>query len=91
MRATTNRSVVELMVIVFTLVVAFVIVALGGLVVFVKVAHPESDTETIVTTLLTLSSAILGALLGLIAGKSGRAAGDEMHRRPDGTTDDLEP
>ena len=70
-----NRSVIEIMVLVFTFVVAFAIVGLGILIVVVEANHPEADTGVIANTLSTLVSGILGALLGLIAGKSQSAGG----------------
>lgn len=83
-----NRSVVEIMVLTFTFVVGFVIVGLGVLVLFVEARNPEADTDRIVTTLMSLSSAILGALLGLIAGKAS-GKDENLHEREDGTQDDL--
>jgi hypothetical protein len=70
-----NRSVIEIMVLVFTFVVAFAIIGLGVLIVVVEGRNPEADTGVIANTLSTLVSGILGALLGLIAGKSGQAGG----------------
>jgi len=70
-----NRSVVEIMVLVFTFVVAFAICGLGVLIVVVEANNPEADTGVIANTLSTLVSGILGALLGLIAGKSQSTGG----------------
>jgi len=64
-----NRSVIEVMIMVFTFVVGFMIVGLSVLILIVEV------------------SGILGALLGLIAGKSTGGAG--LNTRPDGTDDDI--
>lgn len=50
--------------------VAFAICGLGILIVIVEANNPEADTGVIANTLSTLVSGILGALLGLIAGKS---------------------
>lgn len=66
-----GRSVIEIMVLVFTLVVAFAICGLGVLVLLVESRHPEADTGVISNTLSTLVSGILGALLGVLAGRSG--------------------
>jgi hypothetical protein len=41
----------------------------------VESKNPEADTGVIANTLSTLVSGILGALLGLIAGKSQQAGG----------------
>lgn len=65
-----GRSVIEVMVLVFTFVIAFFIVGLGILLVVVEFKRPEADTGVLANTLGTLVSGILGALLGLIAGKS---------------------
>jgi hypothetical protein len=70
-----GRSVIEIMVLVFTFVVAFAICGLGVLIVVVEANNPEADTGVIANTLSTLVSGILGALLGLIAGKSQSAGG----------------
>ena len=76
---------------VFTFIVAFMIVGLGIMIIVVEVRSPEADTGLIANTLMSLVSGILGALLGLIAGKSSNAGstGSDLSRRPDGTSDDL--
>jgi hypothetical protein len=81
-----NRSVIEIMVIAFTFIVAFSIVGLGVMVIWVELKNPESDTALIANTLMSLVSGILGALLGLIAGK---ATVQELHGRPGGGQDEL--
>jgi hypothetical protein len=82
-----NRSVIEIMVITFTFIIAFFIVGLGVLIVIVETRNPEADTGIIANTLASLVSGILGALLGLIAGKS--TADSDLHKRPGGTPDNL--
>jgi hypothetical protein len=82
-----NRSVIEVMIMVFTFVVGFMIVGLSVLILIVEVRNPEADTGIIANTLMSLVSGILGALLGLIAGKSTGGAG--LNTRPDGTDDDI--
>jgi cytochrome c biogenesis protein CcdA len=65
-----SRSVVEVMTLTFTFLIAFVIV-LGALIVAVaEILNPETDTTQIVDGLLSVITGILGALLGLLAGKS---------------------
>jgi hypothetical protein len=81
-----NRSVLEIMIITFTLIVGFMIIGLGVMIIVVELVNPEADTGLIANTLMSLVSGILGALLGLIAGKS-----EELHGRPDGTKDDVKP
>lgn len=83
-----NRSVVEILVITFTMVVAFAIVGLGCMIIVVEINHPEADTGLIANTLMTLVGGILGALLGLIAGKSDATNG--LHRKPDGAKDEFD-
>ena len=53
--------------------------------------HPDADTALLVNTMMSLVSGILGALLGLIAGKSanGNGKGIELDKRPDGSIGDL--
>jgi len=81
-----NRSVIEVMIMVFTFVVGFMIVGLSVLILIVEVRNPAADTGIIANTLMSLVSGILGALLGLIAGKS---SGGSLGTRPDGTDDDI--
>ena len=71
---------------VFTFVVGFMICGLSVLILIVEVRNPAADTGIIANTLMSLVSGILGALLGLIAGKS---AGGGMNQRPDGSQDDI--
>ena len=82
-----NRSVIEIMIMVFTFVVGFMIVGLSVLILIVEVKNPAADTGIIANTLMSLVSGILGALLGLIAGKS--SSGASLNTRPDGTEDDI--
>jgi uncharacterized membrane protein HdeD (DUF308 family) len=88
-----GRSVIEIMVLAFTFIVAFMIIGLGVMIIIVEVNHPEADTGLIANTLMSLVSGILGALLGLIAGKSSAVSGspDDLHKRPDDTEDKLSP
>ena len=91
-----GRSVIEIMVLVFTGIVAFTLVGLAIIIMVVEVRHPEADTALLVNTMMSLVSGILGALLGLIAGKSNSGNGkgpnpfeSDLDRRPDGTHGDL--
>ena len=83
-----NRSVIEVMIMVFTFVVGFMIVGLSVLILIVEVREPAADTGIIANTLMSLVSGILGALLGLIAGKS--SSGASLNTRPDGSDDEIE-
>ena len=73
---------------VFTFVVGFMIVGMSVMILVVETRNPEADTGIIANTMMSLVSGILGALLGLIAGKS--SAGSQLNRRPDGTEDDID-
>jgi hypothetical protein len=86
-----GRSVIEVMVITFTFVVAISIMGLGFLIIWVEFRNPEADTALIANTLMSLISGILGALLGLIAGKSSTVTGgvNDLHERPDHTKDEV--
>jgi cytochrome bd-type quinol oxidase subunit 1 len=79
-----GRSVIEIMVLVFTFVVAFSITGLSAMILFVELRNPEADTALVANTVMSLVSGILGALLGLIAGKSS-ATGQpaDLGKRPD--------
>ena len=79
-----DRSVIELMVLVFTFVVAFSIIGLSLTILIVESINPEADTALIANTVMSLVSGILGALLGLIAGKS-QVTGhpDDLGRKPE--------
>ena len=83
-----GRSVIEIMVLTFTFVVGFAIVGLGVLIVVVESRNPEADTGVIANTLSTLVSGILGALLGVLAGK--QVGGSDLDRRPDGTKSEFD-
>ena len=82
----SNRSVIEIMVLVFTFIVAFTLVGLGVIILVVETRHPDADTALLVNTMMSLVSGILGALLGLIAGKG---SGSDLHQHPDGTEDEF--
>jgi hypothetical protein len=77
------------MVLVFTFVVALSITGLGFMIIWVEARHPEADTALIANTLMSLISGILGALLGLIAGKSTALSSEDLHSRKDETKDDI--
>jgi hypothetical protein len=90
-----NRSVIEVMVLTFTFVVGFSIIALGLMIVWVEIDNPSADTDRLVGTVSSLISSILGALLGLIAGRASAGAPiegrDDLHDRPDGNTNGIGP
>ena len=50
-----GRSVIEIMVLAFTGIVAFMIVGLGIMIIVVEVKNPEADTGLIANTLMSLA------------------------------------
>jgi cytochrome c biogenesis protein CcdA len=82
-----NRSVIEVMVLTFTFIVGFTLVMTGVTIAIIEIKNPTADTDTIVQSLISLISGILGALLGLIAGKT--AAVDDLSKRPSGEKIDV--
>ncbi|HSX22686.1 MAG TPA: hypothetical protein VLE97_07950 [Gaiellaceae bacterium] len=73
-----RRSVVEVMVLTFTAVVAISMLGLSFTIVYVKVRYPDADVDRLSASLSSLLSAIVGALLGLLAGRS-RQLNDALH------------
>lgn len=78
-----NRSAVEIIVITFTFVVAIVIVGLSIGLIVVEIRNPEADTSVLTATLMSLTSAILGTLFGMLISK-----GDRINARPNEKGDD---
>ncbi|MET0787533.1 MAG: hypothetical protein ABWY25_12610 [Paenisporosarcina sp.] len=78
-----GRSVIEVMVLTFTFIVGFSLIATTVVIAIIEIKNPQADTDTIVQSLISLISGILGALLGLIAGKT--AAVDDLAKRPGDT------
>jgi ABC-type nickel/cobalt efflux system permease component RcnA len=64
-----NRSVVDTMILVFTVAVAWTIMATGVAIIVIQIVKPHANTDRATDAIFSLVSAILGALLGLIAGK----------------------
>jgi len=65
-----GRSVTDLIILTFTLVVAISILATGATIAIIEIKDPTTDTTAIVETLTGMITTIIGALLGLIAGKN---------------------
>jgi hypothetical protein len=80
-----ERSVIEVMVLRFTWVVVIIVIGLGAAIVLLEIRDPTNDTTLMVASLMSLVTGILGALLGLLAGKSETR---DLHARPD-NEDDL--
>lgn len=76
------------MVLVFTGVAGFAILATGAMVAVLEIRDPTVDTESVMQSLLSIISAILGALLGLLAGKSDSVRAS-IDVRPDGSQGGL--
>ena len=68
------------MVLAFTGVVCFSLIMTGVTIAIIEIKDPTTDTNTITQSLISLISGILGALLGLIAGKT--VAAQELSIRP---------
>lgn len=81
-----DRSVIEVMVLRFTWVVVVIVMGLGASIVVLEVRDPTNDTTLMVASLMSLVTGILGALLGLLAGKSET---DTLHHRREAGDDDL--
>ena len=64
-----NRSVVDIMILVFTIAVAWSIMMTGVAIIVIQIVKPHANTDRAVDAIFSLVTAILGALLGLIAGK----------------------
>lgn len=79
-----NRSVIELMVLILTLVVGLSMIGFGLTLAIIEIRDPEADTSTAGSVLVNLISTTLGALLGLIAGRSSfsRQLDRDLERRP---------
>ena len=65
-----GRSAIEIMVIVFTMLLCIIVVMVSATVSYVKITSPASDISTAISFLTSVVSAILAALLGLVAGRS---------------------
>lgn len=68
------RTTTDVIVLALTFVVAFAILATGATVAIIEIIHPETDTTSITDGLMTIVTGIVGALLGLIAGKNDSSA-----------------
>lgn len=65
-----NRSVLELMVMAFTGLVVIAILTMGATIAVIEIRDPTVDTSAAGNALLSVITAILGALLGILAGRS---------------------
>jgi uncharacterized protein (DUF983 family) len=76
-----NRSAVELMTLAFTALIAIVVIVGTVVVSIAELMDPTVDTSAAVHGLTSIITGILGALLGLMAGKA-----DVVNERPDHDT-----
>lgn len=83
----SGRSTIEIMVLMLTGTVCLSLLAIGISITVVEAVNPEADTGPAFNALADVLSMILGALLGLLAGRTERGAG--LHKRPDGEQDGL--
>jgi len=67
-----NRSVVDIMVLAFTFTVIFAIIVTGFAILIVEAVDSSAETTITQANLFNLVSTMLGALLGLLAGRSSR-------------------
>ena len=65
-----DRSVIELLVLALTFVVGATLLGAGATIGIIEIRNPEADTSIAANILINTVSTILGALLGLLAGRS---------------------
>jgi hypothetical protein len=80
---------VEIMVLAFTLVVASSIILLGITITIITIVNPKINTESAATALFNLLTGMMGALLGLLAGKAEVVS--QLHTRPPDKPEPEEP
>jgi len=78
-----DRSVVEIIVLMLTFVVGIVIIGLSAGLIFVEIRDPETDTTILATTLMSLISAILGTLFGMLISKGDKINGRHKDKEDD--------
>jgi hypothetical protein len=83
-----NRSVVEIMVLIFAYTVSASVLVVSIMMIILVIYYPEKDIDNITRIMTSIVSAMLGALLGLLAGKS-EAMG--LNTRPTGELDPMAP
>ena len=65
-----NRSSVEIIVIIFTVLVSMVILTFSIGLIVIEITNPGADTSILTSTLMSLTSAILGTIFGMLMNKS---------------------
>jgi len=76
-----GRSVIEIMVLWFSFIVGFVLLAVGGMISVTKLLNPDADIDRAVDALFAAITIVLGALLGMLSVKG--AAQSDLSKRPD--------
>jgi hypothetical protein len=64
----------------FTFVVAFSLMATGATIAIIEIRDPDTDTDSATEILFTAITIVIGALLGLLAGKPANTS--ELSKRP---------
>ena len=81
-----NRSVIEIMVLTFTFVVSFSLMAMGFTISVIEIRNPEADTDSATEILFTAITIIIGALLGMLTAKGTEQS--NLNRKPTDDTSD---
>jgi len=81
LRRVKDRSVMELIVLALTAVVALILLGSAFAVAIIEVRDPQVDTSGATERLTNIVVAILGVLLGLLTGRSERVS--RLDRRPE--------
>jgi heme/copper-type cytochrome/quinol oxidase subunit 2 len=76
-----GRSVIEIMVLWFTFIVGFLLLAIGFTIAVIKFRNPEADTDRATDALFAAITLVLGALLGMLTVKG--SARTELDKRPE--------
>jgi hypothetical protein len=84
-----DRSVIELLVLTLTGVVAVIIIGAGAAIGIIEIRDPETDSSVPANVLINITSTILGALLGLLAGRSKFTEELTKHPQPRRRKDDV--
>lgn len=84
-----NRSVIEIMVLTFTFVVGFSLMAMGATISIIEIRNPTADTDSATEILFTAITIIIGALLGMLTAKGTEQTDLTKKHEPDNRPSDL--
>jgi hypothetical protein len=76
-----NRSVIEIMVMIFTFCVSFCLFGFTAAIAIIKIKDPDADIDSAVDVIFTAINIIIGALLGMLTVKG--SANTELTKRPE--------